>query len=413
MTVFGSVRVPRLAYDGRGMSDVHPSDATLNLPREKHSHGVRKVACEEAALVSYDEAVKSINRHTGARAAKRQLQELLARGAQDFDAFYESGIGVAQPSKSASLLILSVDAKGIVVRVDDLREETRRAAQASKHKLKGRLSGGEKRNRKRMATVGAVYDVEPLCRSPEDVLRDLRPVRDSAKPRPRAENKRVWACIEKEPEVVTRDIFDEAQRRDPSRSRKWVILVDGDIHQIKRVKAEAAKRAVEVTVVLDLIHVLEYLWKAAWCFFEQGDQQAEKWVAERALSILSGNSSDVAAGIRRTCTLRHLSQKERLRADKCADYLIAKRSLLHYDDYLSAGFPISTGVVEGACRHLINDRLDITGARWSVAGAEAVLRLRSLRSSGDFDAYWNFHLGQELERNHLSRFADSHQPVAA
>ena len=94
-------------------------------------------------------------------------------------------------------------------------------------------------------------------------------------------------------------------------------------------------------------------------------------------------------------------------ADECANYLIAKRKMLRYDRYLRSGLPIATGVIEGACRHLIVDRLDVTGARWSVKGAEAILRLRSIRSSGDFDEYWGFHLAAEHARNHASRYANT------
>lgn len=125
---------------------------------------------------------------------------------------------------------------------------------------------------------------------------------------------------------------------------------------------------------------------------------------------MEGKSSDVAAGIRRSATLQELKACDRGGADLCCNYLIAKRKYLRYDIYLEAGYPISTGVIEGACRQLICDRLDITGARWSAAGAEAVLRLRSLRSSGDFEAYWAFHLAKEHERNHQARYAPEFIP---
>ena len=76
---------------------------------------------------------------------------------------------------------------------------------------------------------------------------------------------------------------------------------------------------------------------------------------------------------------------------------------MHYAEALRDGLPIATGVIEGACRYLVKDRMDRTGARWSITGAEAVLRLRAVRASGDFDAYWVFHLAREKERNHASR----------
>jgi triphosphoribosyl-dephospho-CoA synthetase len=149
--------------------------------------------------------------------------------------------------------------------------------------------------------------------------------------------------------------------------------------------------------------VLEYLWRAAGCFFAKGDPEAENWLQERAFRLLEGKASDVAAGIRRSATLKGLEEKARENADKCADYLLKYRPYLQYDECLSQGYPIATGVIEGACRHLICDRMDITGARWRLECAEAVLQLRALRSSGDFDAYWKFHKQQELQRNHVSK----------
>ena len=404
MTVFGPVRVTRLAYRGRGMPGLHPLDASLNLPEEKQSHGLRRLAAEDASQLSYDNALASVRRQTGDTVAKRQAEALVVLAAQDFEAFYEQAVQ-AKPTSRQDLLVLSSDGKGIVMRAEGLREATRKAAEQSQSKLERRLSKGEKRNRKRMATVAAVYDVAPFVRAPEDILRELRPARDASRPRPRARSKRVWASVEKPAEVVMRELFDEAERRDPEHRRRWAVLVDGERHQIERLRAEAKRRGVTPVFVLDLMHVLEYLWDAAWCFFEEGDAAAEAWVTEHALAILEGRSSGVAAGIRRSATRRGLRVKQRKGADACADYLLAKRDMLHYDDYLQEGLPIATGVVEGACRHLINDRLDITGARWTVPGAEAVLRLRAVRSSGDFVAYWRFHIHQEYLRHHASRYA--------
>jgi hypothetical protein len=406
LTVFGLVTVLRMSYGARGKSSLSPLDESLNLPEELHSHGLRRLAAVEAARGSFDGAVDAIERSTGMVVGKRQVEGLVQRAAKDFEDFYarpESAQPAADPN---DLLVLSLDNKGIVMLRKYLLEKTRIAAENEEHKLERRLSKGEKANRKRMATVAAVYDLTPQARTPEDVLAELRPVRDVSKPRPRAKNKRVWARIEKSSEAVTRDVFKEAHHRDPRHRRRWVVLVDGDRHQIARVRRAAKQYEVKVTLVVDFIHVLEYLWDAARCFFEEDDKDAEKWVTERAFAILQGHSSDVAAGIRRCATLRKLPTKKRKGADDCADYLIAKRSMLRYDQYLPAGLPIATGVIEGACRHLICDRMDLTGARWSTKGAEAILRLRSLRSSADFDEYWPFHLEAEHRRNHASRYAN-------
>ena len=406
LTMFGLVTVIRMSYGARGRSSLSPLDQSLNLPPELYSHGLRRLAAIEAARGSFDAAVEAIERSTGTEVPKRQAEELVERAAQDFDAFYQRPEAAEAAANEKELLVLSLDGKGIVMRREDLREATRKAAESAEHKLGRRLSKGEKKDRKRMATVAAVYDLTPQARRADDVLAELRPVSDVAKPRPRAQNKRVWASVEKSAEAVTSEVFEEARRRDPECRRRWVVLVDGDRHQIARVRAEARRRGVEreLTIVVDFIHVLEYLWDAAWCFFDEGDKETDAWVTERAFAILQGRSSHVAAGIRRSATRRGLVADERKGADDCADYLIAKRTMLRYDRYLRAGLPIATGVIEGACRHLIVDRLDITGARWSVRGAEAILRLRSLRSSRDFDDYWRFHIEAELARNHASRY---------
>ena len=187
-------------------------------------------------------------------------------------------------------------------------------------------------------------------------------------------------------------------------------MVDGNRTQLKLLKQAARDHRVDLTIILDLIHVVEYLWKAAWALHSEGDKQAEQWVTRRLLEILRGHSSLVAAGVRRTATMRRLNRKHRAPIDKCADYLLKYRQYLHYDQYLRAGFPIATGVIEGACRYLVKDRMEKTGARWTLEGAEAVLRLRSLRASGDFDDYWTFHLQQEHQRNHVNHYADGRVP---
>jgi hypothetical protein len=137
----------------------------------------------------------------------------------------------------------------------------------------------------------------------------------------------------------------------------------------------------------------------------EGEPATERWVSERLLEILRGNSSDVAAGMRRSATLRGMKTKDRPAVDDCADYLLKYRPHLRYDEYLAAGLPISTGVIEGACRHLVKDRMDITGACWGLRGAEAVLKLRSFRASGDLDAYCAFRENAEYVPNHLDLFA--------
>ena len=403
-TTLGTVVVSRLQLGARGKESLHPLDAELNLPATRHSFCLQKQLAEEVAKSSFEETLQAVRKTTAAKLSKRQVEVLAESAAQDFDAFYAQY--AVEPISAHFLLVLSFDGKGVVVRRKDLRPATRKAAESSNHKLEKRLSRGEKKNRKRMCEVAAVYDLEPAPRTVEDVIDDLRPVRLVKPPRPKPKNKRVWASVRLDLSEIVKQGFDEAERRDPAHQRRWVVLVDGNPEQIACIRREAEQRRIEVTLVLDFIHVAEYLWKAAYCFFPRETKEAEAWVSERLANVLRGKSSEVAGGIRRSATLRGLSKAARKAADKCAKYLVKNRKLLRYDEALAAGLPIATGVIEGACRHLVKDRMDITGARWSLAGADAVLRLRALRSSHDFDEYWSFHSAQEHQRNHLSRYAN-------
>jgi hypothetical protein len=412
-SLVGEVVVTRLLYQAAGMNGLCPQDASLNLPTESFSLGVRRRVAEEAASGSFDHAVERVASTTGAHVAKRQAEELARRAAVDFESFYADR--VIDVAKEANLLlVLTFDAAGIVMRTEALRPATRRAAEEQADNPRWppkRLSPGQKRNRKRMAQVAAIYAIERNVREPKDIVRELRPVQDTEpkKPPPKPVNKQVSASVEKDPEVVIDAYFQEALRRDPQRRRQWVVLVDGNEHQLALVHAAARKHEVQVTVVLDLIHVLEYLWKAAHCFHSAGSTEAEKWVTTRLCMLLEGvDASVVAGGIRRSATLQQL--ETRTAVDVCADYLIKYRDLTRYADALREGLPIATGVIEGACRYIVRDRMDKTGARWSVAGAETVLKLRALRTNGDFDAYWQHHTSAEYRRNHASHYADAQVP---
>jgi hypothetical protein len=129
--------------------------------------------------------------------------------------------------------------------------------------------------------------------------------------------------------------------------------------------------------------------------------------------MLEGNISQVVAAMTRMATVRGLSAKERKPVDKAARYLLKRKGMMRYDELLAIGAPIATGIIEGACRHLTSDRVDLTGARWRLLCAEAVLKLRSILSSGDLDEYWEFHETAEARRNHTSRYADGKVPPVA
>ena len=416
VTRFGQVTVSRMAYRSPGRGNVHPLDAALNLPEEKHSHGLRKLAAVESARGSIEAAGAAVARATGVRIGKRQLEELARRAAAHVEAFYL--FRVIDPGPEGWPLVLTFDGKGIVMLPEALRPATAKAAAAAQGKLATRLSPGEKNGRKRMAELACVYDAAPVPRTPEEVIStpaqkrtknktQARKGKGKGKPRePQARGKWLTASVTDDIPAVIAAAFDEAERRDPQHKRERAVLIDGNNTQIEAVTAEAARRDVTVTIVIDFIHVLEYLWKAAWSFSGKGEPAAEEWVADQARKILHGKAAQVAAGIRRRATTYGYSPAERADADECARYLDNKHDYLDYATALANGWPIATGIIEGACRHIVKDRMDITGARWGLEGAEAILKLRAVIASGDFEDYWRFHLRREHERIHHARYSD-------
>jgi hypothetical protein len=396
-TLFGTVQVRRCAWRRPGAGNLYPADAALSLPAPRHSHTLARLAVLEAARGSFEAAHAAITGRCGPVIGKRQVEQAVVHAAADIAAFYAARIPM--PCTAQTLLVISADAKGIVMRPGALRPATARAA-ARQGRMRTRLTAGEKPNRKRMATLACVYDAEPAPRRPHDVIAPPGGRHGHRKPRPRPKARAKWLAgsVRHDPAEVIAAAFDQAEARDPARRRTWVVLVDGAEHQLDLIRAQAAHRGATISILIDFVHVLEYLWKAAWSLHEAADPAAEDWVAVKALAVLAGASGRAAAEITAEADAAGLTAAQRNGADTCVRYLTSKQEFLHYDQALAAGWPIATGVIEGACRHLIGDRLDITGARWGLDGAEAILTLRAVISNGDFDEYWHYHLAREHQR---------------
>jgi len=264
-------------------------------------------------------------------------------------------------------------------------------------------------NRKRMAQVTGVFEITPVRRSPEDILPNGDP-REQRVPAPVAQNKWVSAGVTDNPDVMIARAFDEAQRRDPQHETDWVVLVDGNNAQIKSIQDEADRRDVAITIIVDIIHVLQYIWKAAGALHKKGDPVAELWVRDHALNLLHSRTTQVIDSIREQAEKAELSTSARSQVNTCLTYLTNKTPFLDYATALENGWQIATGVIEGACRHIVKDRMDITGARWGLDTAEAVLKLRAVRTNGDYDDYWAYHLAKQQARIHGTRYINGEIP---
>lgn len=410
--LFGLVRVRRVAYRQKGLTNVHPADAVLSLPAGRHSAGLSRLAAIEAVRGSYDQALAAIERRCGHVLSKHTLEQLVQSAAVDIDDFYRHRAPVGCTAQT--LLILEADAKGVPMRPEALRPTTRKAHQAEKAKRAGksgpktRRSPGQKPHRKRMATLAVVHDTEPAPRRAHDIIAPPEGRSGAHAPRPGPVAERTWltGSITDPPEQVITAAFDQAQARDPGHHRPWLALVDGARHQLDLLQQHAADRGIDLHILLDFIHVAEYVWGAAHRFHPAGSQQAQTWAAGHLTTILHGQAARAAAEMTTEADQRHLPQSKRGGVNDCVRYLTGHLDQLHYDTALEAGWPIATGVIEGACRHLIGDRLSISGAHWGLPGAEAVLKLRALTDNGDFQPYWKFHLEREHQR--LYPTADQH-----
>jgi hypothetical protein len=337
---------------------------------------------------------------------KRQAEELVERAACDFDAFYAERQQTAPANDTAgpeTLLVLSCDGKGVAMRAEALRDATRKQAEETERDVaRGDPTEvrAQRRHTKRMAIVTAIWDQKRCERTAADIVCKLRRENEpEARTLPRPQNKRVAASVEKSLVEGVAEMFDEADRRDPHRERPTVVLIDGNEHQAEMVEQEAARRGRPITIVLDLLHVLHYIWLAGMAVRRGDAKKADAWVRSYLEKLLTARMPlDVIAGIRQAATLAGLSEEEREPVERCVAYLTGNITYIRYPEYLAAGLPIATGVIEGACRHLVQDRLGITGARWGLASAEAVLRLRALATNGDWESYWRFHLRKERER---------------
>ncbi|MCI0659408.1 MAG: ISKra4 family transposase [Acidobacteria bacterium] len=384
-TIFGEIAIHRRAYVAPGSPSIHPLDESLGLPERSFSYTLQQQLAKAAVQGPFDEALERVEERTGVEVSKRMAEEIVAEVATDFEVFYEGRrITAAQARKTGPILVSAIDCKGIPM----IKRE-----QAVKVVRNGR---GKKPQKKKMATVGTVFTQEPRVRTPEEVVQSLFEPESRKKVQFHGpENKRVWASLEKSKDELIRSVAEEMARRDPRVVKTWVTLADGERALRIRIEAHLGEK---VIVILDLFHVLEKLWKAAYAFHAEGSDEAKQWVRERALRILRGEVSQVVKGMRQSATKRSLRGTKRKAVTDAASYFYKRRKYMKYDEYLAAGLPIASGSVEGACKNLIKDRMERSGMRWGKKTAEAILKLRAIYRSGDWDEYSRFHTEREHER---------------
>lgn len=386
-SIFGKIEFSRCVYGTRERQKVQwiPLDAKLGMPAAEQSYVLEDLLQKLVVQLPYGEAVKHLGDFLGVRIGQRTAEAMAGRLSEYSHSFRES-----QPSPQAKtegeIVVMTLDGKGVPVRrplEQRLQEECGIARPAWKSRVKyakssKRRQRGEPKSRKQMAYVGIVYTVDPFVRTAAEILQEVqRQTRKDDRPAPR--NKRAWAEMTQIREGQVSDgqprlfseLANEVRVRNRRQKKPLVCVMDG-----QRSFRKLFQRVGQVTPILDIYHSIERLWNAAHCFHPDCSLEAEQFVDRYLKMMLEGKVGSVIGVFKRFT--KTLSGAKRTNLVKVITYLENNRAYMKYDEYLAAGYPIGSGVVEGACRHIVKDRMERSGMRWEAEGAQTVLSLRTI-----------------------------------
>ncbi len=395
-SIFGSFELSRVVYGAREGQKIEwvPLDQRLQLPESKFSYVLQDWDQHLTVETPYAEVSATVARVLGFSQSVDSLERMSRKMAQPVVDYWDS-LETPPASEEGELLVVSADGKGVPIR---------RGASTSPIE-NHQPSKGPKPGAKKMALVGATFTVDRFERTPKEVVASLfrQPGASSSKPRPSPQHKRVRASLARCEQGSTQPAVDEifgwmameSEQRNPTGEKPLVLLMDGQISLWDAAPTYLSDDAIEI---LDLLHVTPRLWKAAYLFHPKGSATAAQFVQQRVGRILHGEVRSVVTGLRRMATLSGLTGRKRKKLEKICAYFENNRHRMQYHEYLAAGYPIATGVIEGACRHLVKDRLERAGMQWVLEGAQAMLDLRSIHLGGQWDKFQAFRIQKENER---------------
>ncbi len=382
-SVFGKVRFWRHYFTAPGQDGVCPLDADMSLPARCYSDLLREWAAFGTTDASYRESQTRLAQILGLPLSLQALETNVTDDAANVTAFYACPPDPGTPPALGTLLVVQADGKGVPM------------AQALAEPGTVRLGKGQKRSKKKEAVVTTLYTIAPYHRTPQDVVaalfQELHAPEPASRPRPIA--KEVHATLEGKTVALTRLQQRAAHRSGPPLQQR-AALTDGAEALQERLQAAFP----EHTLVLDIIHASEYLWDAATALLGETAPARKAWVRSHLTQLLAGETEAVITALEVAASDPECTALQRTTVLKTAGYYRRNQPYMHYHTYLAQGWPIGTGVVEGACGHLVKDRMEQAGMRWTQAGAQAVLDLRSVRLNGDWDAYWTYHRQQQHQR---------------
>jgi hypothetical protein len=381
-SVFGKLRFHRHAYTAPGQPVVCPLDAALGLPARCYSDLLREWMAYGTTDEAYRETQGLLERILGRSLSVQALETTVAEDAVDVAAYYDRPPDPAAPPAAGTILVAQADGKGVpLVPAQPVPQPARRG--------RGRPPASKE------AVVTALYTIAPYPRTPEDVAAALLREADRPDPptRPRPIAKEVRATLDGKDAALTR-LAQRAAQRDGAHIRQRVALTDG----AEALQQQTLAHLPGHTLVLDIIHATEYLWDAANALLGERHPERTPWLRGHLLQLLRGQPAAVITALEVAAAAPALTTTQRQALLRAAGYYRRNQPYMRYDEYLARGWPIGTGVVEGACGHLVKDRMQQAGMRWTQPGAQALLDLRAVRLNEDWDAYWQFHRRRQHAR---------------
>lgn len=381
ISIFGELWCARHYFTAAGTASCAPLDAELGLPATAYSDLLREWAAYGATEQSFRENQTVLERLLGLTIPVATLEQQVARSAQDVAAFYAHHVPTP-PAAHDRILVVQADGKGVPL-------------VTARHAQPVRLGKGQKRGTKKEAVVTCVYTIAPYRRTPTDVTAALLHEQDRPRtaPRPHPSGKEQHASLAGKAQACAHLAQRAALRRSTS-GMDHVALTDGS----DALQGQMQTHFAAATLVLDIVHANEYLWDAATAMCGEHLAQRTAWLRPRLLNLLEGRVAEVIADLEQCAAQPDTSDSQRQALTRTSSYYRRNQAFMDYDQYLARGWPIGTGVVEGACGHLVKDRMERGGMRWTVDGAQVVLDLRAVRLNGDWDAYWTFHRRHEQQR---------------
>jgi len=394
LSIFGAIPISRICY-GPDRVEAAPLDARLHLPRRQYSYLFQQWLGIFVVDDAHAEAIQKLQTILGLEVSVKASEDLNREQGSDVEPF-QNDLPTPAATEEGPILVVTADCKGVPLVRSALPPEEETTDTPLPKLANQRRGKGEKANKKKMAAVGAVYTIDPFVRTADEVIDEVMR-KKAAQRRPKPAHKRVRAELLVGKVALFLWLADEVIRRNPAGTKPLIFLSDGERALHDR---QSEYLPENVIGILDLFHVLERLWKAAWCFFEESTekQEAHQWVEKELRMLLEGKVRYVISGLRQMRTKRQLKGTRRKTIREVTGYFERNQARMKYDTYLAAGYPIGSGVVEGACRHLVKDRLERTGMRWHPDGAQAMLNLRATYLNGEWDSFWSYHIEQEDER---------------